>query len=289
MFAIKIASASKFCVPRRRVSTQQTHLPKREVSVCSRVKEARERLGLDQTEAARRVGVQTHVLSSVEKFRSPLRFEVALRFCRELMINEEWLATGGTASLDEALRSMVPKANVAAWEKIFFRTPLNLQNHPAAKAIEPRTRFSDAFSQHFLPLVPALSKANWLIPSLSPGEYDRSEFRAEYLAALVERWRSIIQFQATDKGVPVSALRLVETDLVDDITKAAMLIFFRSMGLPTPQQSHAEFGFIRTIAADDHTPIGTLGAIHAVTVKRGEVTSSEPLLRSKKQGPPRKK
>lgn len=236
-----------------------------------RLKEARERVGLDQLEAARRIGVKVHVLSNVEKCRAPLRADLALRFCRELFVNEEWLATGRVALLNAALQAVMEKAlNAELWEPVFFRTPLNLRLDPVTAAIPHRALFSAAFSTHLKSVAAELSKGTWLQPPMPFTSYDRPEYRAEFLSVLVDRWRTIIRFRAEEMGLTEDGQRLVEADLVANLTKAGMVIFNRSCGIATPFQSGPAFDFLRVLVSDDKTPIGTLSGVHEVTLARGK-------------------
>jgi transcriptional regulator with XRE-family HTH domain len=69
-------------------------VPTRERQVCERLKEAREHLRFTQAEFASEAGIKRQRLASYEEGRAPLRFDLALRICRQFIISEKWLATG---------------------------------------------------------------------------------------------------------------------------------------------------------------------------------------------------
>ena len=66
----------------------------RERRVCERLKEARENLRFTQAEFAAEVGIKRQRLASYEEGRAPVRFDLALRICRQFILSEKWLATG---------------------------------------------------------------------------------------------------------------------------------------------------------------------------------------------------
>src|ERR1700709_2767333 len=73
---------------------KQSKLSAHEIAVCLRVKEAREIAQVTQEKLAELIGIPRDRLSTYEKCRAPIKFDLALRICRQLIISEEWLATG---------------------------------------------------------------------------------------------------------------------------------------------------------------------------------------------------
>ena len=69
-------------------------LSNREGQICGRIREIREWLGFTQNDCARRIGIERSALVKYGIGRTPLRYDIALRFCRQLILSEEWLATG---------------------------------------------------------------------------------------------------------------------------------------------------------------------------------------------------
>ena len=66
----------------------------REISICGRLRDTRNRLGWSQSELAGAIGTTRDLLASVEYGRNPLRYWLADRFCEKFNICQQWLATG---------------------------------------------------------------------------------------------------------------------------------------------------------------------------------------------------
>ncbi len=73
---------------------RKTKLSKRELEICERLRQARELCELNQAGCARQLGIERSTLLNYEQCRTPVRFGIALRFCRQFIFSEEWLATG---------------------------------------------------------------------------------------------------------------------------------------------------------------------------------------------------
>jgi transcriptional regulator with XRE-family HTH domain len=77
-----------------RPKTNRQPPPRREIEICERLRDARSRLRLTQAEFAAQIEITRPRLASYEECRVPLRFDLALRICRQFIISEKWLATG---------------------------------------------------------------------------------------------------------------------------------------------------------------------------------------------------
>lgn len=101
-------------------------LSKREIGICRRLRAGRERLGWTQQRCADAIGIDRGSLTNHEYLKSPLRYEVALRFCRNLVISEEWLATGKYLALEtiakEKWSPAAKKDDLRSFDPIFFST-----------------------------------------------------------------------------------------------------------------------------------------------------------------------
>jgi transcriptional regulator with XRE-family HTH domain len=73
---------------------RKTPIPRRELKVLKRLREAREHLDLDQGSFARQVGISRGRLANYEYGKAPLPCELAFRICNQFIIGERWLATG---------------------------------------------------------------------------------------------------------------------------------------------------------------------------------------------------
>jgi DNA-binding XRE family transcriptional regulator len=73
---------------------RKTAIPKREIQVLKRLREAREKLGLSQPEFAQQIDITRAKLANFENFKTPLPCDLALKICHQFIIGEKWLATG---------------------------------------------------------------------------------------------------------------------------------------------------------------------------------------------------
>jgi transcriptional regulator with XRE-family HTH domain len=179
-------------VPTRRTTVQKSKLPPKEQAICLRLKEARLRLGLSQESVAQRVGVLASQISNLEKCRAPVRCQFALRFCRELIISEEWLATGKFAGAEAALgkdQPVRPPANAFAHLRpLLFRQCADLFSHPYGRGVPERTLFSDAYALSLAQAYyMACSDARPGSPRIETTNYDRPDFEMEITTVRIER------------------------------------------------------------------------------------------------------
>lgn len=119
-----------------------------ELEICQRLRHARECVvKISQTACAREMDLDRARMANYETGRTPLRFEIAMQFCRQFVISEEWLATGRHDALHAALPASV--ANSGDWkmfdEKISVRMCMDLFSDPIRLHIRPGTLFSKAF------------------------------------------------------------------------------------------------------------------------------------------------
>ena len=101
-------------------------LSKREAVVGERLKEMRTRLNFTQEEAAQQVGITKKRLASYEEGRVAIRYDLALRICRQFIISEKWLATG----------------------KDDWRALMDLAHEPIASRIPIDLPFGEAYEKH---------------------------------------------------------------------------------------------------------------------------------------------
>lgn len=79
---------------RPRKKPLNTHLSDHDVSICLRIKDAREALGLTQEGCAAEIGLPKSQLANYELCRAAVKAQFAMVFCETLIISEKWLATG---------------------------------------------------------------------------------------------------------------------------------------------------------------------------------------------------
>lgn len=222
-------------MPTRRTSSHKSKLPAREQAICRRLKEARLRLGLSQEVTAQRVGVSASQISNLEKYRAPVRCDFALRFCREMIISEEWLATGKYAAAEDVLTrdSRYPRSSrdLVNLHPLLFRQCADLHSHPAGRA-EPRTLFSEAYDSILWVAFREISKDGTLAaPRIELTDFDRPEFELELLVVRLECCRFILQLRAQNAG-QVSLARRAQREFTRYVAQAADLIMDRCTGGP---------------------------------------------------------
>jgi len=153
----------------RRKTRQKSQLADRETAICLRIREARDLAEVTQEKLAELIGVPRDRLSTYEKCRAPLRFETGLRVCRQLIISEEWLATGATAIIDNAARDQFrlgPKSDLSDLRKLFKRQCYDLQSEPTSLGIPPDTLFSVAYDRYLAKSYAQLAKKHFYFPRI---------------------------------------------------------------------------------------------------------------------------
>jgi len=130
--------------------------------------------------------------------RTPLRFDVALRFCRQFIISEEWLATGKHDLFHEAMlaKKIGNKAAGEIWPEfdkvISIRQSLDLLSEPAAIHIKPGCLFSVAFDQIFKNRYREIAFQHDLLPRIILSDADKPEIAINLLKAINERFIALL-------------------------------------------------------------------------------------------------
>lgn len=109
------------------MASPKSKLPKREKEICQRFRLVRERLRFTQEEFAEQLQISRARLASYEEQRVPIRWEIALRTCKQFIVSERWLATG---------------AGAADW-----RQTMSLIDDSLCRYTAPSLLFSSAFDQ----------------------------------------------------------------------------------------------------------------------------------------------
>jgi len=232
-------------VPTRRTTKQKTHLSDNEKAICLRVKEARQCLRLDQSEVARRLGLEPHAISTIEKCRVPLRFDIALRFCRELIVNEEWLATGCYLTLEkEAKRLGVTKTGDAKdLHPLFFRLTCDLWSEDVTRKIPARALYSEAFAQFLSPVYEQLAIANFYHPRLKPNMHDTLDIFKAIVDANIDGGLILLANEARRGGVDgLLHQRQYLRKLFEASVRGVREILDAPLNPPTPRAAPASSG-----------------------------------------------
>jgi transcriptional regulator with XRE-family HTH domain len=163
-------------------------LPKRREdqfdAIANRLRESREGMGLTQTEVADQISVSRDRLACYEDGRSILRCDVALRVCRQLFINEFWLALGS-----------VNEQKLKDQEAVKFsidgdtRLTMALAVEPAALACPPGISFADGFDPFLRQSYSRLAVEQRGFPRIAPLPSDGPEYFTNALNCMVQFWR----------------------------------------------------------------------------------------------------
>jgi transcriptional regulator with XRE-family HTH domain len=153
------------------------------LAAAKRLRQAREFLGLTQTEFAAQISISRVRLASYEDGRAPLRCDIALRACRQFFISEFWLACG-------AVNEVSLKAkNFSAFSDLDARLTMGLAAHPADFSLSPDVSFLDGFNGALLRSYLWLAKEQRGFPRINPLPSDNPEYFTNALVCLIGFWR----------------------------------------------------------------------------------------------------
>jgi transcriptional regulator with XRE-family HTH domain len=142
----------------------------RDAEIGRRLKDARERLGFTQQDFASQVGLQKKRLASYEELRAALRYDLALRICRQFIISEKWLATG----------------------QGHWRVLQDLEAEPLVRSIPVDCAFSAAWADRLGARYESLFKAQGGEPRIVPHGGENDLFIANLLGFLLPNWLSAV-------------------------------------------------------------------------------------------------
>lgn len=190
-------------------------LAKGEIEICRRFRDARENVAkVTSSECARLLGIERSTLANYEFARTALRFDIALRFCRQFIISEEWLATGRYDLFHEQVAregiiAHLPAQNWQEFDRIIsIRQSMDLLSDPSFIHIKPGALFSSAWTQILENRYRELLAGWWFIPRLNLSDDDRPEVGFNYLQAINERHVALLVNDAASlKTKPVTLRR----------------------------------------------------------------------------------
>lgn len=258
--------------------SKRAPLPDSEAAVCLRLKEAREKLGLSQEEVAKRVGLKGDTLSMLERCKAPVRYDVGLRICRELVISEEWLATGGFAALEASAEAKgLGKRSSESLGPIYFRHCLDLWSEPITLSVAPRALLTCAFDETLRERNAELAMQHYYEPRLVPTDLDGLEIRFTVLRAMFDRSLLMLENEALRLGQSKEVARLTQYTFLRTVLETSDVLFRRFIGLPTPHVRESRFDFLRALVNFEDQPIGPLSTvIEREKVKRQKPRSRKP-------------
>jgi DNA-binding XRE family transcriptional regulator len=220
-----------------------------EKEICGRLKELRGKLGLTEIAAAAAVGISKHLWHNYEVRRAPLRCDVALRICRELIVSEEWLATGRF----DALEAIAGKGKEMS--EIYFRQCLDLRAEPEFLQLPPGTLFSDAYTNVLSAKYGELTRAFHRLPRLVLTDSDSDGLLVRYLTVVEERFFLMLRNESRRLKKEES---LVCRQFLRCQIDFGTVLFKRFIGLPTPEIVGNRFDYLRALIGDAKHPLGAL-------------------------------
>ena len=185
-----------------------SRIPKRELDICGRLRFAREEVsGLTQAKCAGQIGLDRTTLANYEMQRTPLRYEVALRFCRQFIISEEWLATGrhDLFHAEGKARGVVSGLHAEDLKNfdniISIRHCLDLLSDHAALHIKPGSLFSVAYDITLAARYGELVKEWFWVPRIVFSDVDETDLAANYLKVIHERQFAMLRNEALRRSL----------------------------------------------------------------------------------------
>jgi transcriptional regulator with XRE-family HTH domain len=174
------------------------------VEICSRIRAAREIAGVTQDQLANFLGIPRDRLSTYEKHRSPIKFDLGLRICRQLIISEEWLATGKTSIMQAVARRQLPpqsRGSFSELSSIFQRQCYDLLSEPVTLGIPPGMLFSEAFDTYLAATYELLADRFFYDPRIIfADERPEPQLAARYIDVIFQRAMKLLANEAIGAG-----------------------------------------------------------------------------------------
>jgi transcriptional regulator with XRE-family HTH domain len=250
---------------------RKTSLPEREKQICRRLKELRGRLGFSEEAIANRAGISRNRWHNYEMLRSPLKCDVALRICRQLIVSEEWLATGAFKLSEQAAVTHRVRLD-SKLHDIYFRNLVDLQAEPEYLDVSPGQLFSNAFPTVLAHKYAELVKLNFHFPRLVVRDSDGDDLLTSYLIVLNDRWLKLLQ----NESIRLSRGQgLVRRSFLRAQVDFGLVLFKRFMGFQTPEVFEARYNFLSAIANDASCPVGPLHSERALRENTGDKSARD--------------
>lgn len=239
------------------------------MAICKRLRSARERLGLGQAEVARQLGITRERLLIYEYCRAPLRADLALGFCRQFVISEEWLATGEYLALRDAAlpRGLAETDSLEEMPEFFFRQCVDLRSEALNAGVPVGALFSEAFAKYLAPVYRKLVAEFFYIPRVCMLDSDNPEIVQNFLATCVARWLRLLENEAVACRVDAGRVR---REFLRVLYEAGLLYFIRFMGQPTPEVQTPQYRTLQVLVMNPEMPIGSL---HSGSAENAEPTA----------------
>ena len=175
---------------------RKTKLPIRELEIGRRLREIRERLSITHADCSRRLGVPRTTFVNYEVGKAPLWCEIGLRFCREFLVSEEWLATGNFSAMEaeSVARGLIQPGDSLNKElrDIFLRQTVDLHSDPVSRMVPPGALFSEAYDTILALRYRALVAEYYYWPRIVLSDHEGPEIQDRLIEALLAKWRVLL-------------------------------------------------------------------------------------------------
>lgn len=250
---------------------RKTKLSAEDVAICKNLRRAREILGLTQSEVARQLGLERATLQNYERCRTPIRFEIALRFCRQFIVSEEWLATGrcDMCRAQAVKIGIAPNASSPGMdrmdEKIFFHQCLDLWSEPASRHIPTGTLFSEAWENVLSREYDRLVAQFFHYPRIWFTDADNDALATNFLTAINNRFMWMLTDKANRARVSAPSVWRAYTLRM---MQSANLIWRSMMGFKMLPEDIQDLAWLRDILSNPGKQHDFLGELKTAGRKR---------------------
>jgi transcriptional regulator with XRE-family HTH domain len=163
---------------------EKRKLPEREFQIALRLREARQFLRLTQKEFGAQIAVGRERIASYEEARVPLRWEIALKLCRQFFISERWLATGAITNRRAERRTCHPFGHG------YPRFTASLATNPLVRHLQPGRPFSEIYDTKLAQEYSDLTNRVWHSPVAEVLESDDFEYIQNALDCVIQSWKN---------------------------------------------------------------------------------------------------
>lgn len=156
---------------------------RRQEQISFRLNEAREALGLTQSEFSGQIGITRDRLASYEDGRTPLRCDVALKACRHFFISEFWLAYGAVNE------NQLKAGRLARFDDLDARLTMALAIEPIAFSCPFGATFFQWFDPHLRGEYARLLSVQNGFPRVGGLASDGSDYANNAMLCMMAFWR----------------------------------------------------------------------------------------------------
>jgi transcriptional regulator with XRE-family HTH domain len=154
-----------------------------QAGIANRLGQAREFLGVTQTEFAAQISITRDRLASYEDGRAPLRCDIALRACRQFFISEFWLAYGSVTE------QKLTAKETAIFSDLDAHLTMALAIEPIGLSFPPGVSFAQGFKPYLRQEYSKLAAEQNGFPRIKPLASDGPEYFTNALDCMIGFWK----------------------------------------------------------------------------------------------------